>query len=62
MTGAVLAQLLVRFGPIALDWASDLAEVWSKEMSKEEVKAWCAARRKTYDEYIQQEISKRGGV
>lgn len=52
MTGAEIARLLIIFGPPALDWMSDLAEIWGKEMTPAEVRAWCMARRKTYDEYI----------
>lgn len=52
MTGAELARLLLLFGPPALEWAGDLAEIWNKEMTPAEVRAWCLARRKTYDEYI----------
>lgn len=59
MTGAALTGLLIKFGPIALDWAAELASVWSKEMTPEEVEAFCLPKRKAYDQFIQQERDSR---
>ena len=59
MTGAMIAQLLIQLGPIALEWASDLVDVWSKEMTPDEVKAFVKAHRKSYDDYIAAERATR---
>jgi hypothetical protein len=62
MTGAQLAALIIQLGPIALDWAGDLAEVWNKDMTPEEVRAFCLGKRKSYDEYKLAEIARRAGL
>lgn len=60
MSGAVIAQLLIALGPIALDWLEDLAGIWSKDMTPEEVAAFVKGKRKSYDEYIAAEKIRRG--
>jgi len=59
MTGAVIAELLIRLGPIAFDLIEDLVAVWSKEMTPAEVKAFVAEHRKSYDDYIAAERESR---
>lgn len=62
MTGAQIALMLVKFGPIALSWLEELADIWTKEMTPEELKAFVKSRRKSYDEYIEAERASRAGV
>lgn len=53
MPAPVLAQLLITFGPKAIDLIKQLAAVWSKpSLSVEEVIKYCDLAKKTYDEYI----------
>lgn len=52
MTGEVIAQLLIKFGPIAFDWIKELAKVWRKEMTPDEVNALVAKFPQSYEEYI----------
>lgn len=52
MTGAEIVQLLLLFGPKALDLIEKLIQTWTKQMTPEEVLAITALARKTYDEYI----------
>lgn len=59
MTGAQLTQLLIAFGPIALEWAAELAKVWNTAMTPEEVEAFCKGKRKSYDDYITAEKARR---
>ena len=59
MTGAEIAALLIRFGPLGLDLAEKLAAIWSKEMTPQEVATFCQANRKSYDEYIAAERASR---
>ena len=60
MTGATIAALLIKFGPIAFEWIAELAEIWNKDMTPAEVKAFVTSKRKSYDEYIAQEQARRG--
>jgi hypothetical protein len=59
MNGAIIAQLLIKLGPIAFDLAEKLAAIWSKEMTPQEVAAFCQANRKSYDDYIAAERAAR---
>jgi len=59
MTGEQLAILLVRFGPIAFDLASELSDVWGKSMTPAEVKAFCLSKRKSHDDYVAAERASR---
>ena len=52
MTGADLFFLIKLFGPRALELAEKLVEIWSKDLTPDEVKALCAPARKSYDEYL----------
>lgn len=55
----MIAELLIKFGPIALDWIEDLAAIWSKQMTAEEVKLFVTSKRKSYDDYITTERARR---
>ena len=59
MTGAIITELLIKFGPIAFDWLEELHGIWTKEMSADEVKAFVASKRKSYDDYISEERARR---
>ncbi len=50
MTGAMIAQLLITYGPTAVNLIEKLIETWDKPMTVEGVHAVCALTRKTYDE------------
>ena len=53
MNAAILAQLLITFGPTAIELIEKLAAVWTKpELTPEEVAAICAVARKSYDDYV----------
>lgn len=52
MTGETLALLIIRLGPIALDLARRLVEVWTKPMTPEQLSQIVAMAQKGYDEYI----------
>ena len=59
MTVAIIVELMAKFGPIALDWLEELHGIWSKEMSAEEVKAFVLSKRKSYDQYLAEEVARR---
>lgn len=53
MSGAVIAQLLVQFGPAAFDLIRNLTTIFTKEtLTVEEVLAFCDKSQKSYDTYI----------
>lgn len=52
MTGSMIAQLIIALGPTALKLIQDLASVWSKELTVDEVVAICEKAQKSYDAYI----------
>lgn len=52
MTGAMIAQLIIALGPSALKLAEDLAAVWNKELTVDEVLVITGKARKNYDQYI----------
>lgn len=52
MTGATIAGLLIQFGPVAFQWIEDLARVWTKQLTTEEVLAFTAKARVGYSDYI----------
>lgn len=52
MTGAMIAQLIIVLGPTALEWLVDLAKVWNKELSPDEIRAFTDRASKSYDDYI----------
>jgi len=50
-----IVQLIAVLGPVALDLAPKLANVWQKEnLSAEEVLALCAPAKKTYDQGLEE--------
>ena len=59
MTGEMIAQLLIRCGPIVLDWIEELVSIWSKQMTPDEVKTFVKGKRKSYDDYIAAERALR---
>lgn len=53
MTPAIIAQLIVTFGPQALIWIRELATIWGKDtLTPAEVIAFCDRAQKSYDTYI----------
>lgn len=54
MTGAMIAQLVLQLGPVALQLIQDLIGVWNKELTVDEVTAICAKAQKSYDAYIEE--------
>ena len=62
MKGVDIAGLLIKFGPIAFDWAQELADIWNKEMTPEEVKAFCLGKRKGHDDYVAAEQARRAAL
>lgn len=59
MTGAEIAALAIKFGPIAFSLIEDLIAVWTTDMTPQEVLAFVAKHRKSYDQYITDEKNKR---
>lgn len=53
MNAALVAQLLITFGPKAWDVIEKLIAVWDKQtLSPDEVKSICDVAKTTYDDYI----------
>lgn len=52
LTGAVIAQLIIKLGPVALDLIQKLAAVWTKELTPAEVAELCSTAKKSYEDYI----------
>ena len=53
MTAAMIAQLVIALGPVALDLIQDLVSVWNKpSLTPEEVLAIVSKTKKSYDDYI----------
>lgn len=52
MTGAAIAQLILALGPVALDVIEQLVDNWNKEMTPEELKAFCQSKRKGKEEWL----------
>lgn len=59
MTGSDIAMLFARLGPLAAQLLLDLADVWSKEMSADELKAFCLKFRKSEEAYVEAEKARR---
>lgn len=52
MSAAIIAQLLIALGPVALELIPKLHAVWSKpELTPEEIDNLCAPAKKSYDTY-----------
>lgn len=61
MSGAVIAQLIIALGPVALELIPKLASVWNKtDLSVEQVIDLCQPARKSYEAYIAE--AKAGAV
>lgn len=60
MTASMIVQLLLKFGPGAIDVIKDLIAVWHKpELTVEEVNKICDDRiKKSYDDYIKEAAEK----
>lgn len=52
MTGQIIAELLIRLGPVAFDLAQKLVTIWSKELTAQEVAELCSTSKKSYEDYI----------
>ena len=53
MSAAMITQLLITFGPQAIELIEKLIELWNKpELTKEEVLAITAIANKSYESYI----------
>jgi len=53
MSPALIAQLIIALGPIALELIPKLTAIWSKPaLTLDEVNALCEPAKKSYDEYI----------
>lgn len=62
MSASVIAQLIIQFGPGAIDLIRKLIEVWNKpELTKEEVLAICDVAEKSYDDYIAEAKALKAG-
>lgn len=59
MTGSDIALLFARLGPLAAQLLLDLADVWNKEMTPEELKAFCVKFRKSEEDYVAAERARR---
>ena len=62
MTGADIALLFARIGPLAAQLLLDLVGVWNREMTPEELKAFCLRFRKSEEDYVAAEIARRNPV
>jgi len=52
MTGAMIAQLIIALGPVALSLIPKLAAIWTTALTQAQVEAFCALAEKDYDAYI----------
>lgn len=52
MSGAIIAQLIIALGPVALKLIPELAAIWTNALTPEQVNMYCSKAQKTYDEYI----------
>lgn len=53
MTAAMIAQLVIALGPVALELIPKLVALWQKEeLTVEEVTELCKVARKSYADYI----------
>jgi hypothetical protein len=61
MSAAVIAQLLIAFGPPAIQMIQQLVALWNKPaLTPDEVMAFCASSQKSFDDYMKQAQSKIG--
>mgnify|MGYP001175420853 CR=1 FL=1 len=52
MTGAMIAQLIVALGPVALTLIPKLVAIWSTPLTQAQVDDFCDLALKDYDTYI----------
>lgn len=53
MSAALIAQLIIALGPVALDLIPKLIAIWNKpSLTPEEVTELCSVAKKSYDDYI----------
>lgn len=59
MNAALIAQLVIALGPLAVDFIRKLNELWSKpELTPAEVESILSVVEKSYDDYINAEALK----
>ena len=55
MSAAIISNLLITFGPGAVDLIKELISLWSKpSLTPEEVLKICDLAKKSYDDYIKE--------
>ena len=52
MTGAMIAQLIIALGPVALNLIPKLVAIWSTPLTQAQVSVFCDLAQKDYDTYI----------
>lgn len=52
MTGAMIAQLIIALGPVALSLIPKLVAIWSTPLTLDQVNVFCDIAQKDYDTYI----------
>lgn len=57
MTGATIAQLILMFGPQAIELIAKLRALWTKTLTDEEVMDILKLANKSYDDYINQQAA-----
>jgi hypothetical protein len=61
MTAAMIASLLIQFGPPAIQLIQQLVAVWNTpSLSVDQVNTICVTAQKSYDDYIAQAKAKLG--
>jgi hypothetical protein len=59
MTGAMIAELIIRLGPGGLDLIEKLASIWTKELTPAELIELVQSHRKTAQQYRDAEAAAR---
>ena len=57
MTRATIAQLILMFGPQAIELIAKLRALWTKTLTDEEVMDILKLANKSYDDYINQQAA-----
>jgi hypothetical protein len=52
VTGAMIAQLIIALGPVALQIIPELSKIWGTTLTPEQVNTYCAMAQKSYDTYL----------
>lgn len=58
MNGSDLAMMISKMGPVAYDVIDNLTEVWSREMTIEELREFCARGRGVYENYRKEVLAR----